>query len=249
MKKLILSLCSMLLVLTLVAQTKQKTPNGWEYTVLKEGKGKNITREGAIEFHIRMVNAENTELQSSYDFAPNYSVTSSVPDSLRITSEAMAEGGKYAIFVPNSFLKSQSPDMPLTGEFTILEMEILRVLPPYPPITDIISKTLQNDGADAAFAQFNTIINDKNRQVYIGETAINDAGYMLLEAKKTQEAISIFKYNVKMNPNSANAYDSLGEALAAAGEKKAAIDNYKKSLELNPKNENAKKMIADLEKQ
>ncbi|MBN1270673.1 MAG: tetratricopeptide repeat protein [Candidatus Aminicenantes bacterium] len=44
-------------------------------------------------------------------------------------------------------------------------------------------------------------------------------------------------------PDSANLYDSLGEAYLIQGNKDMAIKNYKKSLELNPDNQNAAKML------
>lgn len=52
--------------------------------------------------------------------------------------------------------------------------------------------------------------------------------------------------NVEMNPQSANAYDSLGEAYMKAGDDENAIKNYEKSLELNADNDNAKKMLKKL---
>jgi len=72
-------------------------------------------------------------------------------------------------------------------------------------------------------------------------------GYRLLAAKKTKEAIDLLELNVKLFPQSANVYDSLGEAYAAAGEKALAIKNYKKSLELNPNSQSGKAALADLE--
>jgi tetratricopeptide (TPR) repeat protein len=59
-------------------------------------------------------------------------------------------------------------------------------------------------------------------------------------------AIEVFKMNVEMNPQSANAYDSLGEAYMKAGDDENAIKNYEKSLELNADNDNAKKMLKKL---
>jgi cytochrome c-type biogenesis protein CcmH/NrfG len=53
---------------------------------------------------------------------------------------------------------------------------------------------------------------------------------------------------VKLNPNSWNAFDSLGEAYEIAGEIKPAIANYEKSVQLNPDNESAKKKIKALKK-
>jgi tetratricopeptide (TPR) repeat protein len=78
------------------------------------------------------------------------------------------------------------------------------------------------------------------------EASINQAGYNLLAAKKTKEAIEVFKTNVKLYPKSANVYDSLGEAYAADGDKQLAIKNYEKSIELNPASESGKAALAKL---
>ena len=78
------------------------------------------------------------------------------------------------------------------------------------------------------------------------EANLNTNGYHLLRAKKVSEAIEVFKTNVKLFPQSANAYDSLGEAYAEAGNKELAIQNYEQSLKLNPKNEPGKVALAKL---
>lgn len=72
---------------------------------------------------------------------------------------------------------------------------------------------------------------------HAAEASINDAGYSLIAAKKINEAIEVFKLNVKLYPKSWNTFDSLGEAYAIAGNKKLAIENYEKSIQLNPKSE------------
>jgi TolA-binding protein len=78
------------------------------------------------------------------------------------------------------------------------------------------------------------------------ENNLNMSGYQLLEAKKVNEAIDVFKLNVKLFPDSWNAYDSLGEAYALAGNKKAAIENYEKSVKLNPKSTSGPEALAKL---
>lgn len=69
------------------------------------------------------------------------------------------------------------------------------------------------------------------------ENDLNASGYRLITANKLNDAIEVFKLNVKLFPNSSNTYDSLGEAYALAGDKKKAIENYEKSIKLNPKSE------------
>ena len=78
------------------------------------------------------------------------------------------------------------------------------------------------------------------------ENDLNNAGYQLIAANRTKEAIEVFALNVKLFPNAWNTYDSLGEAYALAGNKKLAIENYEKSIKLNPKNESGAAVLAKL---
>ena len=59
---------------------------------------------------------------------------------------------------------------------------------------------------------------------------MNVIAYQLLGDKKNTEALDLFRKNVKDHPDSWNAHDSLGEALAATGDKKGAITSYEKAL-------------------
>ncbi len=64
------------------------------------------------------------------------------------------------------------------------------------------------------------------------ENELNSYGYLLLGQGKNDEAIEIFRKNVKSHPQSWNTYDSLGEAYAKNGEKKLAVANYNKALSM-----------------
>ena len=66
------------------------------------------------------------------------------------------------------------------------------------------------------------------------EAQLNAYGYQLLNNGKFDEAIHIMKTNTENHPESANAWDSLGEAYALKGDKENAIKHFKKSLSLNP---------------
>ena len=85
----------------------------------------------------------------------------------------------------------------------------------------ILEKKGDTKEAEVLRAQALKIANEQDINVY---------GYQLLGQKKTDEAIAIFRKNVKDYPNSWNCYDSLGEALAAKGDNKAAIENYTKAM-------------------
>ena len=74
------------------------------------------------------------------------------------------------------------------------------------------------------------------------ENNLNGLGYDFLRAKKTNEAIEIFKLSVKYFPDSWNVYDSLADAYEAAGEYKLAIENFEKSMVINPENHRTDKI-------
>ena len=97
--------------------------------------------------------------------------------------------------------------------------------------------------------QISSPFGEMSRQVGISEGVewdMNTTGYKLLADKKINEAIEVFRLNIKLYPDAWNAYDSLGEAYALAGNKKLAIENYEKSMQLNPKNENGRQWLAKL---
>lgn len=78
------------------------------------------------------------------------------------------------------------------------------------------------------------------------EDFINQLGYQQLRFKHIEEAIEIFKQNIKLHPNSFNVYDSMGEAYMINGQKSLAVENYEKSIAINPQNENGREMIRKL---
>jgi len=63
---------------------------------------------------------------------------------------------------------------------------------------------------------------------------LNMAGYQLLQAGKTKEALPLFVLNTQRHPDDPNVWDSLGEAYAMDGQKDKAIECFKKSLSMNP---------------
>ncbi|HEU4463633.1 MAG TPA: tetratricopeptide repeat protein, partial [Gemmatimonadota bacterium] len=60
------------------------------------------------------------------------------------------------------------------------------------------------------------------------------------------DAVAIFQLNAEQYPESANAWDSLGEGYLAAGDETQAIESYEKSLELDPENENARQKLTEI---
>lgn len=102
-------------------------------------------------------------------------------------------------------------------------------------------KAIRNEGVERALQLFATQLKD----LTISEAAVNSAGYHLLWTKHNADAIRIFRFNAELHPQSANAFDSLGEGYMESGDKMQAIENYEKSLALDANNRNA---VAQLKK-
>ncbi len=62
------------------------------------------------------------------------------------------------------------------------------------------------------------------------EATLNSLGYAVMGNGDLDTAIEIFRYNVKLYPESANVYDSLGEALEANDDFEGARDHYQKAV-------------------
>ena len=72
---------------------------------------------------------------------------------------------------------------------------------------------------------------------------MNNYGYQLLGQKKTDEAIEIFRKNVKDHPGVLERLRQPRRGLRDEGDKKPAIENYAKALSMAP--ETQKKRIND----
>jgi len=66
------------------------------------------------------------------------------------------------------------------------------------------------------------------------EAEVNTLGYRLLPTNRAA-AIAVFKLNARAFPQSANTWDSLGEALIENGQREEGIAAYRKALQLDPR--------------
>lgn len=81
----------------------------------------------------------------------------------------------------------------------------------------------------------------------LSEGDLNNWGYRLLARGKIAQALTLMKLIVTHHPESANAYDSLGEVYARSGDRANAIESYRRSLVLDPANANAAEQLKALE--
>ncbi len=104
---------------------------------------------------------------------------------------------------------------------------------------------LLKEGFDKAIAVA-ARLKKKDPAFQLDENELNKWGYQLFAQKNMSAAIAIFKLNVSLYPQSANTYDSLGEALEATEQLSDAAANYRKVIELEPQNKHAAERLKAL---
>jgi hypothetical protein len=101
-------------------------------------------------------------------------------------------------------------------------------------LADLIAEANASRDVSVFIKKYREFKANPQRRFVSTETPINQFGYTLLGAKRVDEAIEVFKLNVEFYPDSANVYDSLGDAYQAAGKKEEAIKAYEKALSIDP---------------
>lgn len=83
-----------------------------------------------------------------------------------------------------------------------------------------------NKGIESVKSHYNRLSKKYGYHIAIPEVTINFVGYQYLNNKQYTKAIEVFDFNIEQYPNSANVYDSLGEAFEKSGDISSAIKNY-----------------------
>lgn len=139
------------------------------------------------------------------------------------------------IYFTNSFnglsIIRKMVEITMNGTFPVnTEMKYPEYDGPYP----VIRKLIETEGTEAGIKKYREWKAAEPGK--FKERMLNEMGYYFLGKKMNAEAIDVFKLNVEAYPDSANVYDSLGEAYMKNGNKESAIKNYEKSVRLNPDN-------------
>lgn len=120
---------------------------------------------------------------------------------------------------------------------------------PKKSLLTVLRKSLDTQGIEETLALYEQLKKTQADIISFDEPELNGTGYFLMGKRRFNDAIKIFELNVKLFPESGNAYDSLAEGYFNAGNKVLALQHYKKSLSLDPGNNGAKEMIEKIEKE
>lgn len=102
-------------------------------------------------------------------------------------------------------------------------------------LTELLDEALTAGGADAAVKSFRDFRAAPVNKYAATEEPLLVAGSRLLNEKKPEQALILFKLNAEENSSSFRTFFALGEAYFQMGNKESAIKNFEKSLQINPK--------------
>jgi ankyrin repeat protein/Tol biopolymer transport system component len=125
-------------------------------------------------------------------------------------------------------------------------IEDLRKAALLPSASEIIGATIEKEGPASAEAKFKELRAQPDRYSFV-ERDFNLLGYRFLQSDALPEAIAVFQMNIELFPESANNYDSLGEAYMTAGDKAASKANYQRAVDKDPNSANAKDVLASFD--
>lgn len=116
-------------------------------------------------------------------------------------------------------------------------------------LAQVFVKDLMKDGEAKARERFADLKANQANDYILSEREMNSVGYQLMRMGKLKEAIMVLKLNAEQFPESANVYDSLGEAYMNDGNTELAIRNYEIAVQKDPKNVNGVEKLKKLKKQ
>ncbi len=117
---------------------------------------------------------------------------------------------------------------------------------PLTPVVEPLTKTLESGGFEVMAELYKKLKTEKPDDYNYGEQQLNMLGYQLIYRNRVDEALKVLKLNMDEFPESANVYDSYGEALLTKGDTTKAIEYYERALEVNPEFQNAKAVLDGL---
>jgi hypothetical protein len=235
------------------AQDTTTTESGLKYIVIEKGNGASAEKNKAVEVHYTGYLLDGKIFDSSRERGEPIEFVLGTSQVIKGWDEGIAlmnVGDKFRLIIPSdlAYGKKGAGNIIPPDATLIFDVELISVSEPKQPISDLLLQTIVEKDVQTAINQYKDLKSKSPDQYNFKEGQLNALGYQLLQIGKNKEAIEILKLNIESFPNSANVYDSMGEAYMIDGNKMLAIVNYKKSLELNPSNKNATEMLEKLQK-
>ena len=235
-----------------IPQAGVTTASGLTYVITHRANGKRPTAGQTVLVHYTGTLTDGTKFDSSHDRKEPIAFPLGKGRVIKGWDEGIAQlgvGDKAVLVIPPQIgygAKGAGGVIPPNATL-IFVVELVDVRGE--ALSGVLKQIIDTKGLDAALAEYRRLKSVGFGALFVDEGDLNGLGYALMGQQKMTEAIAIFGLIVEAWPQSANAYDSLGEAYARAGDKAKAIENYERSLALDANNANAVAMLKQLKAQ
>ena len=232
-----------------VASAAITTPSGLTYLITKKGTGPQPKKGETVVLHYTGTLTNGVKFDSSRDGNQPFAFKLGAGQVIKGYDEGVAKlrvGDQAILVIPSKLAYGSKgagdvipPDSPLIFIIEVVDVKARS-------LSDVLAKTLTEKGVEAMIAEYHSRKSVADPSLYVAESDLNSFGYSLLRRKQVSEAIEVFKLNVEAYPQSANVYDSLGEAYILSGDKEKAIENYRRALAIDPTMVSAKQALKQL---
>jgi tetratricopeptide (TPR) repeat protein len=106
---------------------------------------------------------------------------------------------------------------------------------PRKPLAQVLDEALTEGGAGLALKRFREFKADPVNKFAETEEPLLVAGQRLLNEKRPEQALALFKLAAEERPHSFRGYHAMGYAYLVLGDKGQAVKNLERALELSPK--------------
>lgn len=242
---------AVLLLFCFSATGQNRTADGISYVVLSEGSGNRPQIGHEVKCHYVVSDANGNVLWSTRKNidAPDFITLGQAKSEMgRVRDNCFAlmpRGSRYRFEFPKAMMDSEkAADLP--GDYITYDIEVLDFATPKPSGVALFREIRREEGLSAALDKLQALCDARSQSYALREPDINRLGYELLSAGEKDAAIAVFRMNISLNPNSFNAYDSLGDAYLAKGEKAQAKASFERALQINPQFEAAREKLQNL---
>lgn len=119
---------------------------------------------------------------------------------------------------------------------------------PRAPLTQLLDEALTGGGVELALQRFREFKADPVNKFAETEEPLLVAGQRMLNEKKNEQALTLFKLAAEESPHSPQAHFAVGFAHARVGHKEQAVKSLERALELEPKHYEAAEMLKQLKR-
>jgi tetratricopeptide (TPR) repeat protein len=247
-----LAAAAIALVATLVHAAPEwiTSASGLRYAITSRGSGPLVHEGQVIEAHYAGHLADGTEFDSSYRRKQPIAFTLGAKQVIRGWDEgfALLHVGDQATFViPPDIAYGEKGRPPVIPPSATLAFDVELVAVHDHALSTELDEAFTKGGLDELRRRYAELEGRIFSGYYVSEAQLNGLGYRLLGRGNNDAAIAVFEWTAARFPASANAYDSLGEALAKSGDRERAITSYRKALEIDPSFANAAQELKRIE--